>query len=75
MEIDPSREVRKLAIQNVAMGDSTVESVTKRLSDKEESVRLAACSRFMQVLFSEIPVKVRRKLLVMSIKDRSEAVR
>ena len=33
MEVDPSKEVRKMAIKNVAMGDLSVRSLTQRLSD------------------------------------------
>ena len=34
MEIDPATEVRRLAVQNVPIGDLSVKSVAKRLSDK-----------------------------------------
>ncbi|CAG9317334.1 unnamed protein product [Blepharisma stoltei] len=75
MNYDPLQDVRKQAVNLMPMNEKTKICIGGRLCDKEESVRQAACKRLQEVLFSELPLEIRREIVSLSVKDRSEKIR
>jgi condensin complex subunit 3 len=70
------RDVRKAAIQNVAVTKVTYRDLVIRIRDVSDEVRAAAFHVFRdQVQFKDIPINDRAQLLDQGLQDRSPAVR
>lgn len=75
MEEDPTLTVRKQAVNAIELDVLGLESLCKRVLDKEELVRAAACRRLLEVEHFELNVELVRAILCAMVQDRSAVVR